>query len=483
MTRRRCSRAALRSLAFCDEIVVVVDDRTTDAHRGDRASRTPTGARASRSRTSRQIRNAGDRVRRTRRLDPPRRRRRARSRRRSRRQIRAAPSAADPPELRASARADDQLLLGPAGWSTAAGPDDAGAADAPRARVLRAAGCTSRRASRRTGSATLTASAGTSRTARSRRTCVKAIRYGRLDAQDRFERGAPPRHGVAPRPGDRRSSSAAGWCAARGYRDGMPGVIEALFQPVRAVLRRGDAVGAPAGRRDRPRVRRARARARRELRQQPAGGVGQVVGVVVELGHRLVEAADEDAQRADPRRRPPCRRRGRRSRRWRRARSRARRAARSNMPVPGLRQSQPPSCGQWLDRVDAPAARSTSARMRAWISSRSSSVIRPRAMPRWLVTTTTGTPALLQPPQRLRARPAGTRTRPRRDVLALRRLAVDDPVAVEEDGAQATIAARPARTAMWATSVWASWIRGVSSRRHHDADVAQRRAASRRRRR
>ena len=58
----------------------------------------------------------------------------------------------------------------------------------------------------------------------------KTIQYGRLDALDRFERGAPPvkvRHVLRAVFVEfaRRMVRRTGW------RDGMPGVIEALFQP------------------------------------------------------------------------------------------------------------------------------------------------------------------------------------------------------------------------------------------------------------
>ena len=66
---------------------------------------------------------------------------------------------------------------------------------------------------------------------------------------------------------------------------------------------------------------------------------------------------------------------------------------------------------------------------------------------------------------------------PRRHVLALGRLAVDHAVAVEEDRAQASSPARPARTGRARSRVWPSWMRGVSSEGHDDADVG---AASRR---
>lgn len=58
----------------------------------------------------------------------------------------------------------------------------------------------------------------------------KAVLYGRLDARDRFERGARP---VTPWTFVRVMALEFGRRAIRrnGFRDGMPGVIEAIFQP------------------------------------------------------------------------------------------------------------------------------------------------------------------------------------------------------------------------------------------------------------
>ncbi len=59
---------------------------------------------------------------------------------------------------------------------------------------------------------------------------VKAIRYGRLEALDRFDRGE---RRVTPFTFVRVMALEFGrrMVRRRGYRDGMPGIIEALFQP------------------------------------------------------------------------------------------------------------------------------------------------------------------------------------------------------------------------------------------------------------
>jgi glycosyltransferase involved in cell wall biosynthesis len=59
---------------------------------------------------------------------------------------------------------------------------------------------------------------------------VKAIRYGRLDARDRFEAGAPR---VTPWTFVRVMALEFGRRMIRrsGFRDGMPGIVEAVFQP------------------------------------------------------------------------------------------------------------------------------------------------------------------------------------------------------------------------------------------------------------
>jgi glycosyltransferase involved in cell wall biosynthesis len=59
---------------------------------------------------------------------------------------------------------------------------------------------------------------------------VKAIRYGRLEARDRLEAGAKP---VTPWAFLRVMGLEFGrrMLRRRGYRDGMPGVVEAIFQP------------------------------------------------------------------------------------------------------------------------------------------------------------------------------------------------------------------------------------------------------------
>lgn len=59
---------------------------------------------------------------------------------------------------------------------------------------------------------------------------IKTLRYGRLEAQDAFDHGAPPvkvRHLLRPMGHEvaRRLVRRTGW------RDGMPGVIECIFQP------------------------------------------------------------------------------------------------------------------------------------------------------------------------------------------------------------------------------------------------------------
>lgn len=58
----------------------------------------------------------------------------------------------------------------------------------------------------------------------------KAVLYGRLDAQDRFERGEKP---VTPWTFVRVMALEFGRRAIRrvGFRDGMPGIIEIIFQP------------------------------------------------------------------------------------------------------------------------------------------------------------------------------------------------------------------------------------------------------------
>jgi glycosyltransferase involved in cell wall biosynthesis len=60
---------------------------------------------------------------------------------------------------------------------------------------------------------------------------IKAIRYGRLDARDRLEAGAKP---VTPWTFLRVMAVEFGrrmlW--RRGYRDGMPGIVEGIFQPL-----------------------------------------------------------------------------------------------------------------------------------------------------------------------------------------------------------------------------------------------------------
>jgi hypothetical protein len=59
---------------------------------------------------------------------------------------------------------------------------------------------------------------------------VKAIRYGRLDARDRFEAGA---RRVTPWTFVRVMALEFGRRMVRrsGFRDGMPGIVEAVFQP------------------------------------------------------------------------------------------------------------------------------------------------------------------------------------------------------------------------------------------------------------
>jgi (heptosyl)LPS beta-1,4-glucosyltransferase len=59
---------------------------------------------------------------------------------------------------------------------------------------------------------------------------VKTIRYGRLDARDRFEAGARP---VTPWTFLRVMALEFGRRMVRrgGFRDGMPGIVEAVFQP------------------------------------------------------------------------------------------------------------------------------------------------------------------------------------------------------------------------------------------------------------
>ena len=86
--------------------------------------------------------------------------------------------------------------------------------------------------------------------------------------------------------------------------------------------------------------------------------------------------------------------------------------------------------------------------MQALIAATSSSVIRPGATPRWLVTTTTRQPASASSSIACSA-PGRNSNCSARDVLALGRLSVDGAVAVEEGGAGAHApnedAARPAR--------------------------------------
>ena len=91
---------------------------------------------------------------------------------------------------------------------------------------------------------------------------VKAIRYGRLEARDLYEAGAPR---VTPSTFVRVVALEFGRRMVRraGFRDGMPGIIEARVPAVRALLRPCDALGVAAGRRDPAPLRGAGARGRR----------------------------------------------------------------------------------------------------------------------------------------------------------------------------------------------------------------------------